>query len=208
MFTGIVEEVGKINHITSNKLNVGCKNVVSDMKTGDSVACNGVCLTVETFGKDFFEASISPMTLAVTNFKTLKAGDSINLERAMLANGRFGGHIVSGHIDTCSPIINIKKYEDFYTFKIELPKDLSKYVIYKGSITINGISLTVAEIMDNIITVAIIPHTYLNTNLSKLSIGNIVNIEFDIFAKYIEKILLSSDNKTRVDMDFLKENGF
>ena len=208
MFTGIVEEVGKINHITSNKLNVSCKNVVSDMKTGDSVACNGVCLTVETFGKDFFEASISPTTLAVTNFKTLKTGDSINLERAMLANGRFGGHIVSGHIDTCSPIINIKKCEDFYTFKIELPKDFSKYVIHKGSITINGISLTVAEIMDNIITVAIIPHTYLNTNLSKLSIGDIVNIEFDIFAKYIEKFLLSSDNKTRVDMDFLKENGF
>ncbi len=208
MFTGIIEELGKVRHITTNKIQIECKKILDDNRIGDSIAVNGVCLTVADLGKDFFTADISPETIRVTTFDKIQSGDLVNLERAMSVNGRFGGHVVSGHIDTKGKCLDINKIENFYILKIELSDDYAKYIIKKGSIAINGISLTIAEINDNVINCAIIPHTFENTNLKSLKINDFVNIEVDIFAKYIEKFLLSGDNKSRINYEFLAENGF
>ena len=208
MFTGIIEELGKIQEIKSNKITVKCGTVIQDAKLGDSIAVNGVCLTVVEILPDGFVADISPETFKVTAFNLLKVGDLVNLERAMPANGRFGGHIVSGHIDGVGKFLDISKYNDFYELKIELDTKESNYVIKKGSITVNGISLTIADIEKNIIKLAIIPHTYENTNLKTLKNGDYVNIEVDMVAKYIEKFLSSSDNKSKISLEFLQEHGF
>ena len=208
MFTGIIEELGIIRLITTNRIQIECKNITSDIKLGDSIAVNGVCLTVVDFGKDFFTADISQETIKVTTFSNSKVGDVVNLERAVSANGRFGGHIVSGHIDCTGKCVSIRNCNDFYNLEIELKPEHTKYVVKKGSITINGISLTIAETKNNTLSCAIIPHTFENTNLKILKQGDFVNIEVDIFAKYIEKFLSTSDNKSRIDYDFLRENGF
>lgn len=208
MFTGITEEKGKIQTIKNNSVIINCHKVLDGCKIGDSIAVNGVCLTVTEIGKSFFIADISPETLKVTALNYLKTGDFVNLERALPANGRFGGHIVSGHIDGTARIITIVKNNNFYDLEIELNPSESRYVIRKGSITINGISLTVANVEGERIKIAIIPHTYENTNLSDLKTGDYVNIEVDIVAKYIEKFLSTRDNKSGISMDFLEENGF
>ena len=208
MFTGIIEELGKVQEINSNKITVKCGTVIKDAKLGDSIAVNGVCLTVVEILPDGFVADISPETFKVTAFNLLKTGDLVNLERAMPANGRFGGHIVSGHIDSVGKFLDISKYNDFYELKIGLDTKESNYVIKKGSITVNGISLTIADIEKNTIKLAIIPHTYENTNLKTLKNGDYVNIEVDMVAKYIEKFLSSSDNKSKISLEFLQEHGF
>ena len=208
MFTGIIEELGKVQEINSNKITVKCGTVIKDAKLGDSIAVNGVCLTVVEILPDGFVADISPETFKVAAFNLLKTGDLVNLERAMPANGRFGGHIVSGHIDGVGKFLDISKYNDFYELKIGLDTKESNYVIKKGSITVNGISLTIADIEKNTIKLAIIPHTYENTNLKTLKNGDYVNIEVDMVAKYIEKFLSSSDNKSRISLEFLQEHGF
>ena len=208
MFTGIIEELGKILDITSYKITVECGTVIEDAKLGDSIAVNGVCLTVTKILKKGFIADISPETYRITILSHLRCGDYVSLERAMKADGRFGGHIVSGHIDGRGKFIELKQINEFYELRFELPKELSKYVIKKGSITINGISLTIAETDDNNIKVAIIPHTYENTNLKYLKRGDFVNIEVDMVAKYIEKFLSSSDNKSGISLEFLQEHGF
>jgi len=208
MFTGIIEELGKIQEIKSNKITVECGTVIEDAKLGDSIAVNGVCLTVTTLLPKGFTADVSPETFKVTALENLHKGDFVNLERAMKADGRFGGHMVSGHIDGKGKYLDCKKQGDFYELNIELPFEQSKYVVKKGSIAINGISLTVAEIDNNVISLAIIPHTFENTNLKTLKFGDYVNIEVDIVAKYIEKFLSTSDNKSRIDLKFLQEHGF
>lgn len=208
MFTGIVEEIGKIQKITSNRILVECNKVLESTKIGDSIALNGVCLTVINLNTNSFEADVSQETMNITALKNLKCGDYINLERAMPADGRFGGHIVSGHIDGIGRILTSNKMGEFYDVQIELPQTLSKYAVKKGSISINGISLTIAQIHNNIINLAIIPHTFENTNLKYLKLTDYVNIEVDITAKYIEKFLSTSDNRSRVNMDLLQENGF
>ena len=208
MFTGIIEELGKIRQITTNRIQIDCKTVLTDIKIGDSIAVNGVCLTIIEIGKDFITADISQETMRVTTLGDLKSGNYVNLERAMPANGRFGGHIVSGHIDSTGKIIGIKKLGTFYNLETELDSQTSKYTVNKGSITINGISLTIAKLNDNIITCAIIPHTFENTNLKTLTQGDYVNIETDVLAKYIEKFLSTGDNKSRIDENFLIENGY
>ena len=208
MFTGIIEELGKIRQITNNQILIRCKTVLKDTQSGDSIAVNGVCLTVTDVNTDFFTADISPETMKVTAFSQAKSGDYVNLERAMRADGRFGGHIVSGHVDTCGKILSVNSCENFYNLEVDIAEDYAKYVVKKGSITINGISLTVADIDNNSICCAIIPHTFENTNLKTLKHGDLVNIEADIFAKYIEKFLLSGDNRSRIDYDFLKNNGY
>lgn len=204
MFTGIIEETGKIQKITSNSIAILCKTVLEDTKIGDSIAVNGVCLTVAGMDSNTFTADISAETFKVTAFNTLKSGDYVNLERAMAANGRFGGHIVSGHIDGVSKITKIAPC----SLEIELSEEHSKYVIKKGSISINGISLTIAEVNQNLINLAIIPHTFENTNLQFLKAGSFVNIEVDMLSKYIEKFLSTRDNKSGVDLNLLQENGF
>ena len=208
MFTGIIEELGKIRQITTNKIQVECKKVLFDAKVGDSIAVNGVCLTVTELGKDFFNADVSPETMRITALGSLRNGDYANLERALPSNGRFGGHIVTGHIDGRGMSKCIEKSGDFYNIQIEIPDGFSKYAAKKGSIAVNGISLTIAEIIGNIITIAVIPHTYENTNLKTLKQGDFVNVEVDILAKYVEKFLSTSDNRSRIDYNFLEENGY
>ena len=208
MFTGIIEEIGKAQAVTNNKITIQASKVLENTKIGDSIAVNGVCLSVVKIGENSFDADISPETMNITALGKLKTGSLINLERALPANGRFGGHIVSGHIDGTGRVVNIKNEGEFYTIQFELTPELSKYVVKKGSIAINGISLTVADINNNIISVAVIPHTFENTNLKAMKSGDYVNIETDIIAKYIEKFLSTSDNKTGISMKFLMENGF
>lgn len=208
MFTGIIEELGKIRQITTNAVKIECKKISDDIKLGDSIAVNGVCLTVTNKGKDFFTADVSPETTRVTTLETLKVGDFVNLERAMPANGRFGGHIISGHIDSTCKVIEITKQGNFYNLALMLSNENSKYTVDKGSIAINGISLTITKVSGNIIICTIIPHTFENTNLKTLKQGDFVNIETDILAKYIEKFLSTGDNKSRIDENFLVENGY
>ena len=208
MFTGIIEELGKVIAITDKKISISAKTVLEETKLGDSIAVNGVCLTVVGITAYRFDADVSPETMKVTALGDLRAGYLVNLERALPANGRFGGHIVSGHIDCKGRGKYIKKERDFYNLFVEIPPEFSKYVVKKGSVTINGISLTVADIQNNIIEIAVIPHTYENTNLKTFQSGDFVNIETDILAKYVEKFLSTSDNRTGIDMEFLMENGF
>ena len=208
MFTGIIEELGRIRQITTNKIQVECKYVLEGIIPGDSIAVNGVCLTVTNLENQSFTADMSPETMNVTTLKNLIVGDFVNLERAIPVNGRFGGHIVAGHVDGVVKCVNISNIDGFYALTVELTPECSRYVVKKGSITINGISLTVANISDNEVTCAIIPHTFENTTLKYLKYGDYVNVEVDILAKYIEKFLSTSDNRSRIDYDFLRENGF
>lgn len=208
MFTGIIEEIGKVQSVRLNQIYIDCELVLDGTKLGDSIAVNGVCLTVVKIMPKGFVADVSPETFKVTSLGNLQTGSLVNLERAMKADGRFGGHIVSGHIDGRGKFISCKKSGDFYELEIELSSELAKYTIKKGSIAINGISLTIAGVGVNSIKVALIPHTYENTNLKELKIGDFVNIEVDMVAKYIEKFLSTGDNKSRISLEFLQEHGF
>jgi len=211
MFTGIIEEIGIVKTFSLSGKNaqivVECKKILEDVKIGDSIAINGVCQTVTSFSTNSFTAEISSETLSVTTLSKLRNGEKVNLERALTLSSRLGGHMVSGHVDGLAKIKSIQKLAEFYNIKFEVPRDLTKYIAKKGSVTLNGISLTVADIVSNEFSVAIIPHTFENTSLSILKSGDFVNIEVDILAKYVEKIL-STGNNGSVDENFLKENGF
>ena len=183
MFTGIVEEIGIIQHLDSNQISVKCSAVLEDTKLGDSIAINGVCLTVTELGKNYFSADISAETLRVTNFNTLNAGCCVNLERALALKDRMGGHIVTGHIDSVATIKFIRQCGEFYELHLLISPEISKYVVQKGSIAVNGISLTIASIQNDEVIVAIIPHTFQNTNLQFLKSGNYVNIETDLYVQ-------------------------
>ena len=208
MFTGIIEEKGQILTISDKKIVIKCSKVLEGSKIGDSICVNGVCLTISEQNTNSFTADTSAETLRITTLGKLKSGSVVNLERAMPMNGRFGGHIVTGHTDNVAKIIGIKRHDEFCDLEIELTKEQAKYVVKKGSITIDGISLTVAEIQEQKITIAVIPHTLENTNLIDLKIGDFVNIEVDILAKYIEKFLSTRDNSSGMSLDFLQRNGF
>lgn len=212
MFTGIVEEVGEIKSFTKNSngatIEVCCRTVLDGTKIGDSIAINGCCQTVTELSSDSFCANVSDETLSVTTFNNFKTTDRVNLERALTLNSRLGGHIVSGHIDCRGKYIQAEKLTDFYNLTFEIPQEQAKYIVHKGSVTINGISLTVASISGNIFRCAIIPHTFNNTTLKDLKIGDLVNIETDILGKYVEKLLSAKDNNNDISMNFLEENGF
>ncbi len=197
MFTGIVEEIGLIKSFDGEKLVVECKKVLENTKIGDSIAIDGCCQTVVSISENTFCANVSEETLRVT--KGFKSASNVNLERAITPTTRMGGHIVQGHID------GVAKYCG--NSKFEIPEDLEKYIVYKGSISIDGVSLTVASIENNIFSVAIIPHTLENTTLKNLKAGDWVNIETDILGRYVEKFL-SVKNNSNITMDFLAENGF
>lgn len=215
MFTGIVEEVGKIKAIKKGKnsarLVINAKKVLEDVKLGDSIAVNGVCLTVTEFSNSAFGVDVMHESLRKSSLSTLKNDSSVNLERAMLLNGRFGGHIVSGHIDGTGKIINIKNDDNAIWYTISAKEKIMKYIIEKGSITIDGISLTVANLSESDFSVSIIPHTQEETILKMKKIGDIVNLENDCIAKYVESLLNfkeKSEVKKDITMDFLLENGF
>lgn len=196
MFTGIVEEIGILKSINGSTVTVQCKKVLENTQLGDSIAINGCCQTVTSMTSDTFSANVSDETFRITNFKNMKSGDFVNLERALTPSTRMGGHIVQGHIDC------VGKYLGDMHFEVED----SKYIVYKGSITVNGVSLTVAKLDGNIFSVAVIPHTLENTNLKNLKVGDLVNIETDILGRYVEKFLSIKNN--RIDENFLLENGF
>lgn len=212
MFTGIIEEVGIVKNfkfISENaEISVNCSKVLEDTKIGDSIAINGVCQTVTDITETGFRAEVSKETLRVTNFSDLQSGDKVNLERALTLNERVGGHIVSGHVDNVAKFVSAEKSDDFYNMEFIVNEETARYIVKKGSVTINGISLTVAEINNTVLKVAVIPHTYENTNLLVLKNGQYVNIETDVFAKYIEKFLLNEHTTSVITQDFLKENGF
>lgn len=211
MFTGIIEEIGIIQKFSKTDKHalivVECAKVLENTQLGDSIAINGVCQTVVALNSNSFSVEVSSETLTVTTFANLKTGEKVNLERALTLQSRLGGHIVSGHVDGIAKVKNIQKEADFYNLNFEVPKDLMKYVAQKGSITINGISLTIADINSNEIKIAIIPHTFENTTLKSLKYSDFVNIETDILAKYVENFL-STNNNSVIDEDFLKGNGF
>lgn len=202
MFTGIIEEIGVIKGFTKNSngavITVGCSNVLEGTKIGDSIAINGCCQTVVSMTSNSFSADVSHETLKISTLGNFKTGDNVNLERAVTPSTRMGGHIVQGHVD-CKA-----KYLGEMTF--EIPEKEAKYVVYKGSITINGVSLTVADIKRNVFSIAVIPHTLINTNLKDLKCGDYVNIETDILGRYVEKFLSTQNNN--ITTDFLQENGF
>ena len=213
MFTGIIEEIGTVKSFKTVSENaeivVECSKVLEDTKIGDSISINGVCQTVISMTDNTFTAEVSKETLSVTNFLTLKAGDKVNLERALTLNERIGGHIVSGHVDGVAKFLSsIRNSNNFYELVFDVKDDITRYIIKKGSITLNGISLTVVNIQDNTFKVAVIPHTFENTNLAFLKPNQNVNVETDVFAKYIEKFLLNERTTSVITEDFLKENGF
>ncbi len=197
MFTGIVEEIGilsKIENINSGEklITIKCKKILKPkLKLGDSISINGTCLTVTKFGKTFFSILTSLETLSKTNLGKKKVGDLINLERAMIANGRFGGHIVSGHIDSIGEIISLKKSGKSTEYWFKIKSKFKKYLIDKGSICIDGISLTVNQVKNNTFSVNIIPHTDSETNSKTWKRNQKVNLEFDQVAKYLEKLVKS-----------------
>jgi riboflavin synthase len=210
MFTGIIEEIGKIietNKMSSNTtIKINAKKVLEDIKLGDSIAVNGVCLTVTDFKEDYFKADIMNETFDITTFSILKKQDNVNLERALKLSDRLGGHIVTGHIDCVGTIKNINKIPGKYNFIIEIPKEFTQFIVNKGSITIDGISLTVASITNNQFMISIIPHTLENTNLKNKSFGDKFNIETDIIGKYALKQDLNK--KSNITMNLLERNGF
>lgn len=198
MFTGIVEETGILQSISGSTITVQCKKVLENTQLGDSIAINGCCQTVTKLTSNSFSANVSEETFRITNFKNMQVGQIVNLERALTPSTRMGGHIVQGHIDMTAKYLG--------NMKFDVPD--SKYIVYKGSITVNGVSLTVAELNDNIFSVAIIPHTLENTNLKYLQTGDLVNIETDILGRYVEKFLSTDNNNSKINENFLAENGF
>lgn len=192
MFTGIVEEIGTVTAIrkTGNAIRLGIRTGITfdDLKTGDSLCVNGVCLTVTSLqnNKVVF-ADVSPETIRKTGFSQLKTNSKVNLERAMLNNGRFGGHFVTGHIDGTATLLKITREDNSFIYTFSCSKEITDGIVKKGSITVNGISLTIADFTDTSFSVAIIPHTIKNTNLQFLKTGDSVNIECDILGKYIRR---------------------
>ena len=187
MFTGIIEEVGMVLNITKSKkitvLRISCNKILEDISLGDSIAVNGVCLTVKSYNSHYFEADIMNETISKTNLNTLKIGNNVNLERALKVGDRLGGHIVSGHIDGTGTIKGLENDGDSIWTTVEASEDIMKYIIYKGSIALDGVSLTVAYVDDNNFKVSIVPHTQLETILLKKKPGDIVNIECDQIGK-------------------------
>lgn len=215
MFTGIIEEIGIIKNVKKNNkssiITIQGKKIFEDINIGDSISVNGVCLTVTTFSNEIFTADVMNETLSRSSLGSLQNGSYVNLERAMSASGRFGGHIVSGHIDGTGKIIKIKRDDNAIWYTVTVEDNLIKYIVEKGSIAIDGISLTVVNVNENSFSVSIIPHTSQETILSHRLVGDIVNIENDIIGKYVEKLITFEKNKkdeSNITMDFLINNGF
>ncbi|MDC5810866.1 riboflavin synthase [Vibrio europaeus] len=215
MFTGIVEAVGTLTAITpkgediSVTVEVG-KLDMSDVKLGDSIATNGVCLTVVDYNATSYSADLSLETLQKTGFTDYQAGDKVNLEKAMLPTTRFGGHIVSGHVDGVGEIVERNMVGRAIEFWVAMPAEIAKYVAEKGSITVDGISLTVNDLRKNAFKLTIVPHTGEETTIADFHVGRKVNLEVDVLARYMERLLTSQQEQpeSRITMDFLQQNGF
>lgn len=217
MFTGIIEEQGTILNIQQNReaivMTIGAKKIMEDVHLGDSIAVNGVCLTVTSFTADRFTVDLMPETVRATSLRLLQKGSKVNLERAMAANSRFGGHFVSGHVDGIGKIVKKQPLDNAVYYEIEIPKDLRPYILLKGSIAVDGTSLTIFDVSENTFTLSIIPHTLKETIIGSKGVGDIVNIECDMIAKYIEQFLtrrFAGEHKknSSITESFLEENGF
>lgn len=216
MFTGLVEELGCVQAMVrgskSVRLTISAEKVVSGVKLGDSIAVNGTCLTVVTFSTTSFTADVMPETVDRTALAGLQNGDRVNLERTLAVGDRLGGHIVTGHIDGMGTIKEKRRYDNAIIITIEAPDTVMKYIVKKGSIAIDGISLTVVDHTDTSFTVSLIPHTAAITTLGFKQAGDPVNLETDIIGKYVEKMLNRVDSKdgkqSNITMGFLAEHGF
>lgn len=214
MFTGIVEEVGQVKAIGNGTLQIQATKVLEDVKLGDSIAVNGICLTVTGFNSHSFQADVMPETIKRTSLGELKLGSPVNLERALTLSSRLGGHIVSGHIDGTGRIVSLKEDKNAILMKIQADGAILRYIVEKGSVALDGISLTVAQVGSKDFTVSLIPHTRQVTNLSVKGEGSLINIENDVVGKYVAKLLQPAGEsadvaaKSSITMDFLKENGF
>lgn len=213
MFTGIIEEVGRVQAVRrgarSAVLQIAAQAVTAELNIGDSVAVNGVCLTVTELSSSGFAADVMPETLSRSNLGALASGSRVNLERALSANGRFGGHIVSGHIDGVGRVLAVQRDDNALWYEIAAAPELLRYVVEKGSVAVDGISLTVARVSDKALAVSVIPHTAAATTLAERKAGASVNLECDILAKYVEKLLKPQDTpRSGLTLEFLRENGF
>lgn len=220
MFTGIVEEIGIVQSVKkgqhSSVLTIQAEKVLENTSIGDSIAANGVCLTVTSVGNGTYQMDVMAETLRRTNLGSLKPGDPLNLERALQVNGRFGGHIVSGHIDGTGTVSNFRKEDNATWVTIQTDRKLLHYIVEKGSIAIDGISLTVAGVTEKDFSVSVIPHTGEETILLKKKIRDTVNLECDIIGKYVEKLLThdmengngKEKKESRISLEFLQEHGF
>jgi len=212
MFTGIIEEVGTVQRVQrgsrSAYLTILASEVLKDVKIGDSIATNGVCLTVTTFDAHGFTVDVMAETMRTSNLELLSSGSRVNLERALRLSDRLGGHIVSGHVDGVGLISKKEKEDNAVWITVKTSRDLLKYMIVKGSITIDGISLTIQKLTDDGFMVSIIPHTNDVTTLLELSVGSKVNLECDVIAKYTERLLSASSTSSGIDEQFLARHGF
>jgi riboflavin synthase len=217
MFTGLIEEIGVvkdilINHRGSALLTIHTDRLLSDAALGDSICVNGVCLTIVKFDKNNFSSHLSEETLKKTIMGGVKVADRVNLERSLKYGARVGGHLVAGHVDGVCEVGSIHENEDTISFTVKIPKALSKYFVYKGSVAVNGVSLTISEKTKNDFTVSIIPHTLSHSTLNLLKIGDRVNIECDILGKYIENmcapLIKEEPEKISITREFLRSHGF
>ncbi|MCY7854344.1 riboflavin synthase subunit alpha [Bacillus spizizenii] len=215
MFTGIIEETGTIESMKkaghSMALTIKCSKILEDVHLGDSIAVNGICLTVTDFTKNQFTVDVMPETVKATSLNDLSKGSKVNLERAMAANGRFGGHFVSGHVDGTAEITRIEERSNAVYYDVKMDHSLTKTLVLKGSITVDGVSLTIFGLTEDTVTISLIPHTISETTFSEKTIGSKVNIECDMIGKYMYRFLhKANENKTQqtITKAFLSENGF
>jgi riboflavin synthase len=213
MFTGIVEELGAVAaldaHAQGARLTVDCAVVREDLREGASIAVNGVCLTAIDLRPDSFSADLAPETLRLTNLGALRPGSRVNLERPLSPNSRLSGHIVQGHVDGAGEFLSLNPLgSDNWWLSIRIPQELDRYLVYKGSIAIDGISLTIAALDSGVLSVAIIPHTHRNTTLGGYRPGARVNLECDILAKHVEKLLQKLELNPSLTVEKLREQGF
>ena len=213
MFTGIVEEVGHIRRLTQiangARLAIEAQTVLAGAKLGDSIAVNGVCLTLVEQGPDWLAADLSAETLKRTSLQQTRTGTRVNLERALLPTTRLGGHIMQGHVDGTGRLLEAQPSGEGWTVRIGFPIELARYIVEKGSIAVDGISLTVAALGDDWFEIAVIPHTWKMTNLSTLERGALVNLEMDILAKYVERMLqIPAKGQSALTLDHLREMGY
>jgi riboflavin synthase len=214
MFTGIIEEVGRVTNIghenENRRLTVSASRLVKELKKGDSIAVSGVCLTAVEITPKSFGADLAEETWHRTSFSRIKTGALVNLELPMRANGRFGGHIVQGHVDGTGQFVALEEIPgaDNYWLRVEIPPELARYVIFKGSLSIEGISLTVAKVEGTQVTVAVIPHTTEMTNLKSLRPGDPVNLEVDLIAKYVERMMGVGSTSSSITIERLVREGF
>lgn len=214
MFTGIIEEIGIVSNVKfmvdSCQIHINARKILDDCKEGDSIAINGACLTVIKVLSNGFIADIMPETVRRTNLKDLRVGDKVNLERALRPTDRMGGHIVAGHVDGIGKIIAFKTEGIATLMDVDVPSELTKYIAIKGSISVDGVSLTITKVSNSGFQVSLIPFTKQNTILGLKQPGDSVNIEVDMFARYIERLIIrqKEEQNSIIDEDFLKLHGF